>query len=128
MGDAVEAAQLVQGFGMIVDAQIQDGVGLVTPDLDGRRLLAPLVAAFRLSRIERRHEALGERQVGTTLVGIERRLDHCRACQHVAGDGDAFIREVPAPVDAVAARMGRGAAVPVDHMKLAGFPAPDRPR
>ena len=92
MGDAVEAAQLGQRLGVIVHAQVEHGIGLAAPDLDGGGLLAALVAALRLPGIERRHEALREGQVHAPPVGLEGRLDHGGTCQHVARHRDALVR------------------------------------
>src|SRR5512143_2577968 len=58
---AVEAAQREERLGMVVDAQRQERVVLGRDDQQRRGLLAALVAAGGVARVERGEPALGDR-------------------------------------------------------------------
>ena len=58
----VEAPQLGERLGVIVDAEVEERIVLGRVDQQRRGLLAALVAARRLARLERREQPLGERQ------------------------------------------------------------------
>ncbi len=103
----IEAAQLEERLGMIVDAEIEPGILLAGMDQERCRLLAALVAARRLPGRQRANEPLGERLLGRGPVGGDRRRDHLRSRQHVAGDREPVRDGVPAPIDAVGAGMRR---------------------
>ena len=119
----VEAAQLGDRLGVVVDAQVEERIVLGRVDEERRRLLAALVAARGLARVERREQPLGERQRGVRLVRRGGLGDHLRAGEHVAGDRVAVARAMPAPVDARAAGVRRGAPSRVDHVELARLAA-----
>ena len=82
-------------------------------------LLAALVAAGGLARLQRGDQAARERQRGIRGVGLRGLLDHGGARQHVAGDREALAGRVAAPVDAGRAGMRRDAAVAIHDVDLA---------
>ncbi len=75
---------------MVVDAQVERGIVLAGVDPERRRLLAALVAAGGLARLQRGDEALGEGQMAARLVDRRGILDDARPRQHVAGDREAL--------------------------------------
>ncbi len=115
---SVQAAQLGDRFGVIVDAQIEERILLGGDDEQRGRLLAALVAARGLAGGERRQQALGERQPRARVVDARRFGEHLRARQHVAGDGILVAGDVAAPVDAGAAGVRGRAALAIDHVQL----------
>ena len=79
----VQAAQLGERLGVIVDAQVEERILLGRVDQQRRRLLAALVAAGRLARLQRGQQPLGERQRRRALVSrarSRRALAGPRAC------------------------------------------------
>ena len=132
---SVEPPQLGQRVFVVVDAKVERRVVFACDDAQGRRLLAALVAAGRFARLQRGDQSSGEIEVRAVCVSLDRRLEHRRAREHVAGDGEIGTRDVAAPSDAFAARVRRGTALPVDDVYLpnltpgvAGDQALDHPR
>src|SRR5688572_17104254 len=80
----VQARQLGEWLGMVVDPQAELGVGLGRVDEQRGRLLAALVAARRLAGLQRRDELLRKCACGC-LEGARGFLDHAAVRQHVAG-------------------------------------------
>ena len=115
----VEAAQLEQRLGVVVDAEVELGMVLVAVDAQGRRLLAALVAAGRFARGHRRKQALGQRQRRALPVGAGGRFEHLGAGEHVAGDAEVVEQPVAARVDAARAGVRRRCAARRQHVQLA---------
>ncbi len=131
-GDAVHAAQLGDGIGVLVDPQVDAAIVLVADDGQGRRLPAALVAADGLRRLERPHQPFVERLVDSRREGGRHCLQHLRAGQHVALHGIVRRRALPAPAGAPRARPGRAVTLRADDAELAelgrrilGHGAPD---
>ena len=115
----VQAPQLGDRLGVIVDAQVEARIVLGGVDAQRRRLLAALVAAGRLAGGQRREEPLGERPAGAGDESLRGRVEHVGAGEHVAGDAEVVVHLVAAPVDALRAGVGGAAAVRADQVQLA---------
>ena len=116
----VQAAQLGDRLGVVVDAQVELGIVLVAVDAQRRGLLAALVAAGRFAGAHRAR-AGARRAAGRRWRDRPRRSPRdLRAGEHVAGDAEVVADAMAAPVDAVARRCaprrGRRAA---EHVQLA---------
>ena len=122
--DLFQPFELGERIGVVVDAQVEIGPFLLAVDQQRGRLLAALVAAGGFAGLHRRDQPLREGQ------GWRWRRRRCAvssstagAGQHVAGDRKAVALDVPAPVDAVAPRMGGDAAAGVHDVKLPALAA-----
>ncbi len=115
----VQAAQLDDRLGVIVDAQVEARIVLVGMDAQRRGLLAALVAAGGLARGHRREQALGERLAGGGDERLGGRLQDGGAGEHVAGDAEVVVQLMAAPIDAVRSGVSRGEAARADEMQLA---------
>src|SRR5579885_2640804 len=113
-----EPAQLHERLRMVVDADVQPGIFLCGVDFERRRLLAALVAAGSLARVERADQALGEGQMSARFESGGSPLDHRRARQHVASDRETRLDQVTAPLDAAAAGVRGSEAGTVKHVQL----------
>ena len=115
-----QAAQLGQRVGVVVDADVEVGEILGGGQQHGGRLLAAPVAAGGLARLHRRHQALGQLQVGARLRTCRRwrRPPRRPASMLPATETCSPVRS-PHHVDAMPAGPGGGAAVPVDGVDLA---------
>ena len=103
---------------MIVDAQVKRGIVLRRMDAQRRSLLAALVAAGRLAGRHRREQPLRQRLAGRLPEHASRLLDHPRAGQHVARDGEVRLDTVAAPVDAGRTGEGHGLALGTHQVQL----------
>src|SRR5687767_1309379 len=115
----VQALQLGQRRGVVIDAQIELGVVLGRAEQERRRLLAALVAAGGLAGLQRGEQPLRERQVGGLLVDARRFAHYLRPGEHVAGHRVATPGDGAAPVDALLAGVLADAPARVHHMHLA---------
>ena len=70
--DLLQASELCQWIGVIVDAQVVERIVLPVVDQQRRRLPASLVAAGGLARPHRRNETPGERHRPLRLVDAGR--------------------------------------------------------
>ena len=116
--DLVKPLQFSDGFGVVVDPQVELQMVLVGLDAQRGGLLAALVAAGGFARGHRRQQALGQRQARGSKIGVGRGCQHLRAGQHVAGDAETVEQLVAAPVDAGCAGVGRTRADAGQHMEL----------
>src|SRR5574341_1295510 len=114
----VEALELGQRIGVIVDADAEVGISLGRADEERRRLLAALVAARGLAGLQRGDQALGKRLL-RCLVGARGLLDHLFAGEHVARDRKTVAGARPAPIDAFRAGVLADAALGIDDVQLA---------
>ena len=126
LGHLVEAAELRERFGMVVDPQIEAPVRLRSLDAECRRLLAPLVAARRLARVHGREQPVHKREIRVACIGLAGALDDAGPGEHVAGDAAPGALPVPRPVDAARAGEGGGAAVAVHQVGAGASRFPDR--
>ena len=113
-----EAREFGKRIGVVVDAQIELRPLVVAVDQERRRLLAALVAAGGLAGSHRRDQPLREWQVFARDIARGRIVQHPGAGQHVAGDREAGVLDVPAPVDAFASGMGGDAAAGIHDVEL----------
>ena len=108
--DRFEPRKLGERIGVVVDAQVEIGPLLLAVDQQRGRLLAALVAARGLARLQRGDQPARERQRGVRRVGLRGLGDHRGTGQHVAGDREVLAGRVAAPVDAGLAGVRRDAA------------------
>src|SRR3954471_8618655 len=78
----VEAAQLREGLGVVVDPQAQLRIRLGRMNEERRRLLAALVAARCFACLERCKQALGEGKFFHFFISVCRVLDDAWAGEH----------------------------------------------
>ena len=127
-GHLLQARQLGQRIGVVVDAQVVERIVLAVVDQQRRRLRAALVAAGRLAGPHGRQQAPREGQRALGLVGADRLGQHGRPGQHVAGDGVGLAQLMAAPVDAGGTRVGGEPALPGPSRAAGGCGGPRRPR
>ena len=96
---------------VIVDAQIEERIFLGRMNEQRRGLLAPLVSARRVARLQCREQPLRERQHRASLVGRRRFRKHLRSRQHVTRDRVMLARAMSAPIDASCAGVRRRCAL-----------------
>ncbi len=83
---SVQPPQFGDRLGVVVDAQVQFGMIFITVYTQRGRLLASFVATRGLAGGHRLDQPLGQRPVCMGREGIDRRTQHLRPGQHVAGD------------------------------------------
>ena len=103
---------------MIIDPEIKRRIRLGRVDTKRCGLPSALVAARRLTGLERMDQTLGKRQVYTLLIGAQGVVNHPRPDQHVAGYGDPFCDAVPAPRNAIGAGVGSDSPMRILKMYL----------
>ncbi len=133
-----QAAQFLERLRRIVHADVDDafngGIGVGRDrahDEDAGGLHAAGIAAFRLSCIERIHQALGHRAFAAAIRRCHR-LDDRRARERVALRGEVFAGDVPGiaaemheilgigiAIDDALAGVDRGSPFGIDHRHLA---------
>ena len=116
--DLFEAFEFTERIAVIIDPQVEIRPFVVAVDQQRRRLLAALVAACGLAGAHRRDQALRERQSFICDVGRRRIVQHAGAGEHVAGYRKTFALDVPAPIDAFGAGIGRDTAAGIHDVKL----------
>jgi hypothetical protein len=128
--NVVHAPQLRDRVLVLVDAQVDEGVGLTVDDPDGGRLAAATIAACRLAGHQGGEQSVGEVGVRRSQERGLHRLEHRRSGEEVAGYGDALPDAMPGEGVGLAAGEGRRAAGRVDDGELApldvGVPGDER--
>src|SRR5688572_5220323 len=113
----VQPPQLGERLGVVVDPQVEIGVGLGRADEQRRRLLAALVAARGFARLERCDQALGKGLLAFP-EGAGRLLDHPGVGEHVARHRETLARDGAAPLDAACAGVLADPAFRIDDVQL----------
>ena len=114
-----QPTQLGLGLVIQVHAQVHQREGPVVYHQQCGRVLPFRLPTGIASGLDRAHETLAQRQLGIGgLEGLEHRVHHLWAGQHVAGGDEALAHPVSAPGRIALARAGRGVAVHVHHGQL----------
>jgi hypothetical protein len=116
--NVIQALQFQDGFGMVVDPDVERRIVLAIENKQRRSLFAALVAASGLTGRKCRQQALRKRQSRISRITVGRGLNHLRASQHVASHRKPITHRVPAPVNAFGARVGSSPTQRVNHVKL----------
>lgn len=118
MAHPLEPGQLGQWIGMVINPQIEAGILLAGVNAQGRTLLAAFVAPRGFAGLQGQDQAPGKglaRMIPIRLGGARYDLG---AGQHVAGHRKALMHGMPAPVDALGARVHGDATLGVLQMQL----------
>src|SRR5436190_15894886 len=115
----VQPAQLGDRLGMIVYANRKRRVLFGRVDEQRRGLLAALVPARRVARVQRKDQSIGEFELGIFFICARRKVDHALSREHVPRNRVALAGDRAAPVDARGAGVLADPAGRIDHMDLA---------
>src|SRR6266852_1397832 len=121
--DLLEASELGQRIGVVIDAQIERRPFLLAMDQKRRRLLAALVTAGGFACSHRHDQTLREWQLFVRGIGFCCVVQYPPTRKHVAGNRKTVALDMPAPVDAFASGMGGDTAAGVHDVKLPALAA-----
>jgi len=123
-----EAAEFLEGFGVVVDAEVEDSVepgfagGFAGDDDEGGGLFAADIAADGLGGIESGEHAAGEVAMGL-LEGFRHRGPDFVVEHEIGLDGVVVANDVTGGGDVLRSGVGGDAALGVDHGDLANVAA-----
>ena len=131
---AVEATELGERIGVVVDAQIDERVrqarvaAVALDDEQGRGLPPATVATGRLGRVEAVEQPLGERRARRRLERLRERVDGRARDEDVPLGGVALSRAAAGPGVALVTRERGRPALAVDDPELTDARSRRRPR